>query len=76
MSKHNDDGTLKNGTKVTVRNGDVVKAMRRLKKIVQTEKIVQEFREREQFTKPSLKKARARASAIKRWKKELSKMDR
>lgn len=76
MSNHIDEGTYKNGTKVSVRNGDVVKAMRRLKKIVQTEKIIQEFRDREQFTKPSLKKARAKASAIKRWKKQLSKMDR
>ena len=76
MSKHNSDGTQKNGTKVVVRNGDVTKAIRRLKKIVQQEKIIQEVREREYFTKPSLKKARAKATAIKRWKKQQSKMDK
>lgn len=76
MSKHNSDGTQKNGTKVVVRNGDVTKAIRRLKKIVQQEKIIQEIRDREHFTKPSLKKARAKASAIKRWKKQLAKMDK
>lgn len=76
MSKHNNDGTPKNGTKVVVRNGDVTKAIRKLKKIVQQEKIIQEVREREYFTKPSLKKARAKATAIKRWKKQLSKMDK
>ena len=76
MSKHNSDGTQKNGTKVVVRNGDVTKAIRRLKKIVQQEKIIQEVREREYFTKPSLKKARAKATAIKRWKKQQVKMDK
>lgn len=75
MSKHTDEGTRKNGTKVEVRNGDVTKALRRLKKIVQQEKIIQDFRDAEFFVKPSLKRARARASAIKRWKKQQSKMD-
>ena len=75
MSKHNDDGTKKTGTKVEVRNGDVTKALRRLKKIMQTEKILQEARDKEHFVKPSLKRARARGSAIKRWKKQQSKMD-
>ena len=75
MSKHNDDGTKKTGTKVEVRNGDVTKALRRLKKIMQTEKILQEARDKEHFVKPSLKKARAKASAVKRWRKQLSKMD-
>jgi small subunit ribosomal protein S21 len=75
MSKHNDDGTKKTGTKVEVRNGDVTKALRRLKKIMQTEKILQEARDKEHFVKPSLKRARAKASAVKRWRKQLSKMD-
>lgn len=76
MSKHTDEGTRKNGTKVEVRNGDVTKALRRLKKMVQQEKIIQEVRDRESFTKPSLKRARAKASAIKRWKKQQDKMDK
>ena len=39
---------------------------------MQSEKIFQEVKDREAFVKPSLKRKRARASAIKRWQKALA----
>lgn len=70
-NKHQKDGTTLRGTFVEVRNGDVTRAMRRLKKIVTTENIIREVREREYFEKPSLKRKKAKAAARKRWLKQL-----
>ena len=61
-----------NGTLVIVKNNDVNRAMRKLKKTMQQEKIIQEYRERQYFEKPSLKRKRAKATAEKRWKKKLA----
>lgn len=69
-NKHQKDGTTLRGTFVEVRNGDVTRAMRRLKKIVTTENIIREVREREYFEKPSLKRKKAKAAARKRWLKQ------
>ena len=41
------------GLMVEVRNNDVNKAMRKLKKKVQAEGILQEFKDRQYYTKPS-----------------------
>ena len=71
-----DENNIKNGTKIYVKNNDVGRALRKLKKMMQQEKIFQEIRDREHFTKPSLKKKRAKASAVKRWKKYLSQRDK
>jgi|SaaInl5LU_22_DNA_1037371.scaffolds.fasta_scaffold01297_14 small subunit ribosomal protein S21 len=60
------------GTLVIVKNNDVNRAMRKLKKTMQQEKIIQEYRERQYFEKPSLKRKRAKATAEKRWKKKLA----
>jgi small subunit ribosomal protein S21 len=64
--------SAKSGTKVYVKGNDVTKALRKLKKMMQSEKIFQEVKDREAFVKPSLKRKRARASAIKRWQKALA----
>ena len=61
-----------NGTLVIVKNNDVNRAMRKLKKTMQQEKIIKEYRERQYFEKPSLKRKRAKATAEKRWKKKLA----
>ena len=61
-----------NGTLVIVKNNDVNRAMRKLKKTMQQEKIIQEYRERQYFEKPSLKRKRAKSTAEKRWKKKLA----
>ena len=66
---------LKNGTRIYVKNNDIGRAMRKLKKMMQQEKIFQEIRDKEYFEKPSLKRKRAKASAVKRWKKYLSQQE-
>lgn len=71
-----DYSNLKAGTKIFVKNNDINRAMRKLKKTMQQEKVFQDIRSREYFEKPSIKKKRAQASAVKRWKKYLSQKDR
>lgn len=61
------------GTRVDVRDNNMGQAMRRLKKLLQSEGVFQEMREREAFEKPSIKRKKAKAAAKKRWKKELAK---
>lgn len=63
------------GLSVEVRNGDFNYALRKFKKKVQEDGILQELREREFYTKPSLKRKKAKAAARARWLKKLSKMD-
>jgi small subunit ribosomal protein S21 len=58
------------GTLVEVHNNDVTKALRKLKKVVQAEGIFQTLRERERFEKPSVKRKKQQARAVKRWEKK------
>ena len=67
-----DYSDAKNGTKIYVKNNDIARAMRKLKKLMQQEKVFQTLKEKEFFEKPSLKRKHAKASAIKRWKKQLA----
>jgi small subunit ribosomal protein S21 len=67
-----DYSNLKNGTKIYVKNNDIGRAMRKLKKIMQQEKVFQTLKEKEFFEKPSMKRKRAKASAVKRWQKYLT----
>lgn len=60
------------GLYVEVHNNDINKAMRKLKKIIQSEGIVQTLREREFFESKGVKRKKAKARAIKRWQKKLS----
>ena len=60
-----------NGTFVEVHNNDINKALRKLKKVVQSEGIFQTLRERERFEKPSMKRKKEMARAQKRWQKKL-----
>jgi small subunit ribosomal protein S21 len=59
------------GTRVEVHNNDVNKALRKLKKVVQGEGIFQTLRDRERFEKPSMKRKKQKARAVKRWQKKL-----
>jgi small subunit ribosomal protein S21 len=61
------------GLTVEVRNGDFNGALRRFKKKVQEAGIIQEVRERQEYTKPSAKRAKAKAAGIARWKKKQAK---
>lgn len=69
------DNDSKGGLTVEVRNGDFNYAMRKFKKKVQEDGILQELREREFFTKPSLKRKKAKAAGRARWLKKLEKME-
>jgi small subunit ribosomal protein S21 len=71
-----DYSDAKNGTKIYVKNNDIGRAMRKLKKLMQQEKIFQTLKEKEFFEKPSLKRKRAKASAVKRWQKYLAQQDK
>ena len=73
MSKHRNDEPGLKGLYVEVRNNDVNRAMRNLKKMINNEGISQEMRERESFEKPSMTKKKARAAARKRWVKQQEK---
>jgi len=56
--------------KVDVRNGNLEQAMRVLKKKVQREGIIKDFRAKSVFEKPSEKKRRKKKEGIANYKKE------
>ena len=61
---------------VVVRNGNLEKAMRVLKKKVQKEGIVRELKERQYYRKPSEIKREAKKQGIKNYKKKQAKLER
>ncbi len=63
------------GTRVEVRDGNINQALRRLKKIMQSEGVFKEIRDRRYFEKPSMTRKKARAAARKRWQKEVARRD-
>lgn len=69
MSDRYDDND-RQGLYVKVKNNDVNKAMRKLKKMMTAEGIFQELRKREFYEPPSIRKKREKAQAVKRWKKK------
>ena len=58
---------------VTVKNGNVDRAMRTLKNKLQKEGLLKELKQRQFFEKPSAKKARKKAEGIKRYQRNLKK---
>lgn len=70
----NNDDFGKRGLKVEVRNNDVNFALRKFKKKVQEDGILQELRKREFFEKPSMKRKKAKAAARARWLKKQAKL--
>lgn len=65
----------KTGLTVEVRNGDVSKALRIFKKKVQESGIIQEYKERQHYEKPSLVRKRKKAAAKARWAKQRKKLE-
>ena len=63
----------KKGLSVEVRNNDINWALRKFKKKVQEDGLLQEVRERQFYTKPSEKRKRAKAAGRSRWLKKLEK---
>jgi len=60
----------KQGLYVQVRNNDVARACRKLKRLMQDEGIIQEIRNRKYYVKPSEKRAKAKAAGRARWLKK------
>ena len=71
--KRNKEQQTKSGLYVEVRNGDFNFALRKFKKKVAEDGILQELRERQQFEKPSLKRKKAKAAGRARWLKKQQK---
>jgi small subunit ribosomal protein S21 len=58
---------------VTVRNDDVNGAIRRFKKKVAESGVIQDFRDKQFYVKPSEKKRKAKAAGRARWLKKQAK---
>ena len=58
---------------VVVKNGNVERAMRTLKKKLQKEGLLRELKQRQFFEKPSAKKSRKKAEGVKRYQRNLKK---
>ena len=58
---------------VVVKNGNVERAMRTLKKKIQKEGLLRELKQKQYFEKPSAKRARKKAEGIKRYQRNLRK---
>ena len=71
--KRNKEQQTKSGLYVEVRNGDFNFALRKFKKKIAEDGILQELRERQQFEKPSLKRKKAKAAGRARWLKKQQK---
>jgi ribosomal protein S21 len=71
--KHNDDWN-KQGLQVNVINNDVTKAMRKLKKKISEDGLMQELRKREYFESKGTKKRLAKKAAIRRFKRNQIKL--
>lgn len=67
------DRTEKQGLYVEVRNNDVTRALRKLKKLVTQEGVIKDIRAKEYYEKPSLKRKKQKAAARKRWLKQVEK---
>lgn len=67
------DRTEKQGLYVEVRNNDVSRALRKLKKLVTQEGVIKDIRAKEYYEKPSLKRKKQKAAARKRWLKQVEK---
>ena len=63
MRRNNNDDQFKRGLTVEVRNGDFNFALRKFKKKVAEDGILQELRNREFFEKPSLKRKKEKQLA-------------
>lgn len=61
------------GLTVMVRNNDVNGALRKFKKKVAEDGIIQEYKERQFYTKPSEKRKKAKAAGRARWLKKRAK---
>tara|TARA_Y200000002_G_C22406895_1_gene548126 strand:+ start:346 stop:591 length:246 start_codon:yes stop_codon:yes gene_type:complete len=73
FKKMSSDINDRRGLYVEVRNNDVTRALRKLKKLMNTEGMIKDMRKNEFYEKPSAVRRREKAQARKRWIKELEK---
>ena len=66
---------IKSGLTVEVRNGDFAYALRKFKKKVAEDGILQQLRERQFYEKPSEKRKKAKAAGRARWLKKQRKQE-
>jgi small subunit ribosomal protein S21 len=59
------------GTSVTVKDGNVEKALRKFKKKIQESGKLEELREREQYEKPTTSRRIAKNKAVRRYQKQV-----
>ena len=59
------------GRRVIVTDGNVEKALRKFKKKITDQNLLQELRERDQFVKPTTERKMAKSQAKRRWQKYL-----
>lgn len=59
------------GTTVTVKDGNVEKALRKFKKKIQESGKLEELRERESYEKPTTTRRLAKNKAVRRYKKQV-----
>ena len=71
-NKHSKEQPV-NGLRVEVRNNDVNKALRKFKKKVAEDGILQDLRKREYFESKGTKRRKAKEAAIRRYKKQRAK---
>ena len=70
MSKHDQKNAIIGGLRVEVRNNDVNKALRKFKKKVAEDGILQDLRKREFFESKGTKRRKEKEAAIRRYKKK------
>ena len=63
---------MRKGKTVVVHDGNVEKALRKLKKKVQEDRLLINLREREQYTKPTTQRKLKASAARNRWRKYLA----
>lgn len=68
-----DHNKQQGGLSVEVRNGDFGRALSKFKKKVANEGILQEYKERQYYEKPSEKRKRKKAAGRARWLKKQAK---
>lgn len=72
-NNYNSSNKVVDGLTVEVRNGDFNKALRRFKKKVAEDGILQTIREKQFYEKPSEKRKKAKAAGRARWLKKVKK---
>ena len=73
MSKHDETNGIIKGLRVEVRNNDIAKALRKLKKKIAEDGILQDLRKREYYESKGTKRRKAKEAAIRRYQKNRAK---